>query len=183
MNPARLVFAVMPLVLLAGLVTVFAVSLERDPDLVRSVLIDRPAPDFSLPPLEGVDLPASTPPRYGASRPWSTSLRAGASPAARSTPCSPPSPSTSISACSASTTPTPPRTPAPSSKNSATPTTPSASTATAASPSTGGVYGVPETFLVDADGIIRFKHVGPLTPTTLERDLLPAMEAIRNPAS
>ena len=27
-----------------------------------------------------------------------------------------------------------------------------------------GVYGVPETFIVDGDGIIRFKWIGPLTP-------------------
>lgn len=27
-----------------------------------------------------------------------------------------------------------------------------------------GVYGAPETFLLDASGIIKFKHVGPLTP-------------------
>jgi cytochrome c biogenesis protein CcmG/thiol:disulfide interchange protein DsbE len=36
-----------------------------------------------------------------------------------------------------------------------------------------GVYGVPETFLVDSAGIIRFKHVGPLTEAVLERDVLP----------
>jgi cytochrome c biogenesis protein CcmG/thiol:disulfide interchange protein DsbE len=30
-----------------------------------------------------------------------------------------------------------------------------------------GVYGVPETFIVDADGVIRFKHVGPLTDEDL----------------
>lgn len=40
-----------------------------------------------------------------------------------------------------------------------------------------GVYGVPETFVVDADGIIAFKHVGPLTPGSYEADLLPAIEA------
>lgn len=27
-----------------------------------------------------------------------------------------------------------------------------------------GVYGVPETFVIDNAGIVRFKHVGPLTP-------------------
>ena len=27
-----------------------------------------------------------------------------------------------------------------------------------------GVYGVPETFIVDGQGIIRYKHIGPLTP-------------------
>ncbi|MGE0483620.1 MAG: DsbE family thiol:disulfide interchange protein [Gammaproteobacteria bacterium] len=36
-----------------------------------------------------------------------------------------------------------------------------------------GVYGVPETFLVDGAGIIRYKHVGPLTEAVLERDVLP----------
>jgi cytochrome c biogenesis protein CcmG/thiol:disulfide interchange protein DsbE len=40
-----------------------------------------------------------------------------------------------------------------------------------------GVYGVPETFVVDANGIITFKHVGPLTPQSLERELLPAIAA------
>ncbi len=30
-----------------------------------------------------------------------------------------------------------------------------------------GVYGVPETFLIDSDGFIRFKHVGPLNRETI----------------
>jgi cytochrome c biogenesis protein CcmG/thiol:disulfide interchange protein DsbE len=36
-----------------------------------------------------------------------------------------------------------------------------------------GVYGVPETYLVDREGRIRFRHVGPLTPEAIARDLLP----------
>lgn len=36
-----------------------------------------------------------------------------------------------------------------------------------------GVYGAPETFLVDRDGVIRFKHVGPVTPELLRDKLLP----------
>ena len=39
-----------------------------------------------------------------------------------------------------------------------------------------GVYGVPETYVVDGKGVIRFKLVGPLTPDALARQLLPAME-------
>ncbi|SCY16423.1 DsbE family thiol:disulfide interchange protein [Microvirga guangxiensis] len=31
-----------------------------------------------------------------------------------------------------------------------------------------GVYGVPETFIVGPDGMIRHKHIGPLTPENLE---------------
>ena len=38
-----------------------------------------------------------------------------------------------------------------------------------------GVYGVPESFLVDAGGVIRLKHVGPLTPEVVEADLLPRL--------
>ncbi len=42
-----------------------------------------------------------------------------------------------------------------------------------------GVYGVPETFLVDAQGQIRFKQVGPLTPQVIDRDLLPLLRSLR----
>lgn len=42
-----------------------------------------------------------------------------------------------------------------------------------------GVYGVPETFVVDAAGVIIFKHVGPLTPKAIETELLPAIERAR----
>ena len=36
-----------------------------------------------------------------------------------------------------------------------------------------GVYGAPETYLIDGDGVIRFKHIGPLTPAVLQNQLLP----------
>ncbi|WP_079211383.1 DsbE family thiol:disulfide interchange protein [Brucella pituitosa] len=39
-----------------------------------------------------------------------------------------------------------------------------------------GVYGVPETFLVDKDGKIVYKHVGPFTPESVKNDLMPAVE-------
>jgi cytochrome c biogenesis protein CcmG/thiol:disulfide interchange protein DsbE len=41
-----------------------------------------------------------------------------------------------------------------------------------------GIYGTPETFLVDAEGIVRWKHVGPISPATVERELLPLLDAI-----
>lgn len=40
-----------------------------------------------------------------------------------------------------------------------------------------GVYGVPETFVVDAKGRIAFKHVGPLTAEAIKKSLQPAIEA------
>jgi cytochrome c biogenesis protein CcmG/thiol:disulfide interchange protein DsbE len=36
-----------------------------------------------------------------------------------------------------------------------------------------GVYGAPETYLIDRDGVIRFKHIGPLTPEVIQGTLLP----------
>jgi cytochrome c biogenesis protein CcmG/thiol:disulfide interchange protein DsbE len=39
-----------------------------------------------------------------------------------------------------------------------------------------GVYGVPETFVVNADGKIAYKHVGPLTEQSLKETFLPQVE-------
>ncbi|MGR3984846.1 MAG: DsbE family thiol:disulfide interchange protein [Gammaproteobacteria bacterium] len=46
-----------------------------------------------------------------------------------------------------------------------------------------GVYGVPETYLIDRNGIIRFKQVGPLTPEVLRRELLPVIAKLREEAA
>nr|WP_243412306.1 DsbE family thiol:disulfide interchange protein [Lysobacter telluris] len=40
-----------------------------------------------------------------------------------------------------------------------------------------GIYGAPETFLVDGKGIVRWKHVGPLTDAIVAQELLPALDA------
>jgi len=36
-----------------------------------------------------------------------------------------------------------------------------------------GVYGVPETFVIDKQGVIRYKQIGPVTPEALRDTLLP----------
>jgi len=46
-----------------------------------------------------------------------------------------------------------------------------------------GVYGVPETFVVDAKGNIAYKHVGPVTEKVLAETILPRVEKLRNEAS
>ena len=43
-----------------------------------------------------------------------------------------------------------------------------------------GVYGAPETFLVDAQGVIRYKHIGPLTADVIARELEPAIKAAQS---
>ena len=42
-----------------------------------------------------------------------------------------------------------------------------------------GIYGAPETFLVDARGIVRWKFVGPITPEVVAQDILPTLESAR----
>ena len=42
-----------------------------------------------------------------------------------------------------------------------------------------GVYGVPETFLIDAEGRIRYKHIGPITPDSLQQVIMPKVEELR----
>ena len=42
-----------------------------------------------------------------------------------------------------------------------------------------GVYGVPETYLIDGRGVIRFKHTGPLSAEVVRRELLPLLGAMR----
>ena len=41
-----------------------------------------------------------------------------------------------------------------------------------------GIYGAPETFLVDGDGIVRWKHVGPLSDAIIADELMPLLAAL-----
>ncbi|MFP5391928.1 MAG: DsbE family thiol:disulfide interchange protein [Gammaproteobacteria bacterium] len=41
-----------------------------------------------------------------------------------------------------------------------------------------GVYGVPETYVVDRQGVIRYKHVGPLTRAVIDQTLLPLIREL-----
>lgn len=43
-----------------------------------------------------------------------------------------------------------------------------------------GVYGAPETFLIDKKGIIRYKHIGPLSMTDLDNKIQPLILQLKN---
>ena len=53
----RVLLFALPLIVLAGLLGVFAVRLNHDPGYIPSVLINKPAPDFALPPVAGAGVP------------------------------------------------------------------------------------------------------------------------------
>jgi cytochrome c biogenesis protein CcmG/thiol:disulfide interchange protein DsbE len=41
-----------------------------------------------------------------------------------------------------------------------------------------GVYGVPETYLVDRAGRVRYRYAGPVTAEVLKQEILPRIEAL-----
>lgn len=42
-----------------------------------------------------------------------------------------------------------------------------------------GVYGVPETYIIDKAGVIRFKHIGPLTMNLLNQKIYPKLSELK----
>ena len=170
----------LPLILLVALVSVFAFSIDRDTTLVRSVLIDKPVPDFALPAVEGLDAPGFD---TAALRGEVTVVNVFAS---WCIPCRDEHPlletlkaQTGVRLFGIN--------------HSDAPENARAFLAELGNPYDAvgadrdrrvsidwGVYGVPETFLVDTDGVITYKHVGPLTPAAIETELLPALEKARS---
>lgn len=176
----RIVLAVLPLVLLVGLVAVFALNMDRDPSLVRSVLINKPAPAFSLPAVPGTGVDGFD----------TASLQGEVTVvnvfASWCIPCREEHPllerlkaETGVRIFGINQ------------KDAA-------ENAVAFLTELGnpyqriggdtdnrvsidwGVYGVPETFIVNAAGVITFKHVGPISPQSLEKEVIPAIEKARN---
>ena len=42
-----------------------------------------------------------------------------------------------------------------------------------------GVYGVPETFVIDKQGIVRYKHIGPVTEVSIREKILPLVRRLK----
>jgi len=149
----------------------FYVGLNRDPDVLPSPLIDEPAPQFDLPPLPGKDKGLST-----------ADLKGGVSLvnffASWCVPCR--EEHKALSAFAALK-----RVPVYGVDYKDKPNAVAEWLGELGDPYTQigaddgqvgiewGVYGVPETFLVDATGRIRYKHVGPLTQAVIDKQILP----------
>jgi len=172
----RIALLALPLIALVALVAVFATSLNRDPSLVQSVLINKPAPQFTLAAVDGVGVPGfDTEALKGevtvvnvfaswcipcrAEHPVLTQLKAA----------------TGVRLFGINQKDAP--------ENAATflkdlgnPYDRIGADRDNRVSIDWGVYGVPETFIVDKNGVITFKHVGPMSPETLTREIIPAIE-------
>jgi cytochrome c biogenesis protein CcmG/thiol:disulfide interchange protein DsbE len=42
-----------------------------------------------------------------------------------------------------------------------------------------GVYGVPESYVIDKAGVIRYKHIGPITAEALEKTIIPLINELK----
>jgi cytochrome c biogenesis protein CcmG/thiol:disulfide interchange protein DsbE len=173
----------LPLGLFLVLAVYFAVGLTKDPKIIPSALIDKPAPEFTLPPVAGGSTPGFA----------TADLKKGEVSvvnvfASWCVPCRAEHPEINKLA-----------------KMGIVPVyglnykdTPEAArawlnqlgdsyTATGADISgrvgiDWGVYGVPETFIVDGSGRIRFKHVGPIVGDKLEKEILPLIRQLQGAA-
>jgi cytochrome c biogenesis protein CcmG, thiol:disulfide interchange protein DsbE len=172
----RIALLLLPLVALVGLIAVFALNIDRDPSYVQSVLIDRPAPQFSLAPVPGIDTPGFD----------TASLDGQVSVvnvfASWCIPCRDEHPllvalkdETGVRLVGINQKDAPENARAFLSELG-NPYDAIGADSDGRVSIDWGVYGVPETFVVDADGIVRFKHIGPISPQSLRDEVIPAIQ-------
>jgi cytochrome c biogenesis protein CcmG, thiol:disulfide interchange protein DsbE len=175
----RIALLFLPLAALVALIAVFALNINRDPGLVRSVLIDKPVPGFTLPAVDALGVPGFD---TAALKGQVTVVNIFAS---WCIPCRDEHPilaalkaQTGIALYGINQKDAP--------ENArafldelGNPYDAVGADANGRVSIDWGVYGVPETFVVDAAGIITFKHVGPLSPGSVQTELLPAIEKAR----
>ena len=171
----RYVLFGLPLIALVALVAVFAGSINRDPNLVRSVLIDKPAPSFAMDAVPELGVPGFD----------TAALKGQVSVvnvfASWCIPCRAEHPlllalkdvaEVRLLGINQADAPENARAFLEELGN---PYDAVGADRDRRVSIDWGVYGVPETFVVNAEGIITFKHVGPLDPQSFETELLPAI--------
>ncbi|MEM6490323.1 MAG: DsbE family thiol:disulfide interchange protein [Pseudomonadota bacterium] len=166
----RLVFA-LPLVVIFGLGAMFLFGLNRDPNYLPSNLIDRPVPNFDLPGLDGGrftngDLPTGEPTIVNFFASWCG-------------PCRVEHPFLMDLADEAAVygvawRDDPVRSQAFLDELG----DPFRRVGVDRDNRVGvefGLYGVPETYVIDADGRILLRHAGPITPEIVDQDIRPLL--------
>ena len=175
----RKLLYLLPLLAFAALAAWFAAGLGRDPHLVPSALIDKPVPRFELPPLPGfahgltsADLATGEPQSLNVFASWCVPCRAEQPVLMRLAR----EQGVALRGLDYRDKP----------EDAV------AWLATAGNPfrSIGadtenrvaidfGVYGAPESFIIDGQGRIRYKHVGPLTPEDVRQTILPLLASLK----
>jgi cytochrome c biogenesis protein CcmG/thiol:disulfide interchange protein DsbE len=171
MNPRFLV----PLALFLVLAGFLAVGLQRDPREVPSPLVDKAAPDFALPLLDDPATQRTAAQMKG--RVWVLNFFAS-----WCVPCVAEHPmvtelAKSVTVVGANYKDSPADAKAWLARHG----NPYAAVVADRQGKVGmdyGVYGVPESYVIDKAGVIRFKQIGPITPQALQEVLLPLIEKL-----
>lgn len=176
----RLLFAI-PLAIVAGVGVALAIGLTLNPRELPSTLIGKPAPDFDLPPVQGrllglasIDLTGEVS-LVNVFASWCTACRAEHP--------------LFIELARSKTVPIhglnykdKPEDAANWLDQLGDPYTRTGADRDGRVGIDWGVYGVPETYVVNAKGQIAYKHIGPVTPEALRDAILPLIERLREQA-
>ncbi len=174
----RLIF-IFPFAAFAALLLYFSAGLKRDPSLIPTVLINKPVPEFGLPPIEGYERGLSSDDLKGQVSlvnifgSWCVSCRiehpvlmelaeAGDVPVMGLNWKDPPGEGTAWL------------------KKYGDPYTLIGNDYDGRVAIDFGVTGAPETFVIDRNGRIRYKQTGPITPQIWREDIEPVIRELRN---
>lgn len=175
----RLVYLV-PLFVFVALATVFLIRLETggDPDAIPSALVGKPAPEFALSPLAGVDTPGLETGDFAGEVTLVNIFASWCGPCRLEHPLLMELAKdqrirlVGINYKDA---------PANARKFLEDLGNPYAAIGVDERGRTGidfGVYGVPETFIVDGEGVIRYKFIGPISVEALDRVIRPEIDKV-----
>ena len=170
---------IMPLSVFLVLAVYFAIGLTKDPSILPSALIDKPVPEFSLPPIEGgpgkgfssADLKGNGVSVVNVFASWCV-------------PCRIEHPQiTRLAGLKVATLyglnfKDEPKAALKWLKQQGNPYAAIGADTKGRAAIDWGVYGIPETFIIDNGGVIRYKYVGPITARRLDRDILPIIKKL-----
>ena len=170
---------IMPLSVFLVLAVYFAIGLTKDPSILPSALIDKPVPEFSLPPIEG-----------GPGKGFSSANLKGNGVsvvnvfASWCVPCRIEHPQiTRLAGLKVATLyglnfKDEPKAALKWLKQLGNPYAAIGADTKGRAAIDWGVYGIPETFIIDAAGVIRYKYVGPISAERLDTEILPLIRTL-----
>ena len=175
----RRVWLLLPLLVFVGLAGFFAVGLTRDPRTIRSVLINQPVPDFELPPIRGRERGFASADLKGqvslvnifgswcvacqVEHPFLMKIKERNIVPLHGIDWREETPDAGPNWL----------------KRYGDPYTLIGDDPRSRAAIAFGVTGAPETFVVDGNAVIRYKHVGPITPEVWNKTLWPLIQELR----